>query len=322
MANEFDILITDTTVKNTGVVGGGYDPKNIEAVILIPAGTVMTHAQMLVKQTTVEAGLANDDPALRWHMIKRFEGCEAKNVDAKYYESPYGDRSKSMNGKYGWRFQYRDGGLGLHTKIYSFDGKQDLFDLFLVDGKNNVLWGVKSGTGMKGFAINMIDVPNIDVNNGSDPSKYYFEIQLEDERELNKNSRVLQFPDDFNVVSDFDSLIDTEMAVATPMDATGLVSLRFTSGNGVKNLGDNFSGTLDDLSLYSASVTNGGADLDVDSVAWNAATKCVDVQLDATDPDFPASGTDITIVFGPAPSDIDTAGMPGYSEAQVTTPLG
>lgn len=318
---QFDIMNCTTDVKNVGVVSCGFDPSNIEGNLLLKKGTVITPTQALQYEATFSGLLANDSPSLRAHLIQRFEGCEDKKTEGVYTESPYGIRRKVRNGKYGWRWEYKDGGLGLHTKLATFDNKQNLYDVLLVDTVNNGFWGCASGNDLKGFKLALIDVPNFDLNTGSETSKYYWEIMLDDEKEINLRPRFLKLPDNVNVLDVFTSLYDTEMTVATAMDATGLVSLRFTAGNGAVNLTDDYSGTLDEPTLYTASVSDTGAGLDIDSVAFNAATGNIDVQLDATDPDFPASGANIKIAFG-AVSDIETAGMPGYSEASIITPLG
>lgn len=318
---QFDIMNCLNTVKNVGVVDCAFDPSNIEGNFLWKRGTVASESDALTYDSYFEGLLKNDNPGLRAHFIKGFEGCEDKNTEGVYTESPYGIRRKVRNGKYGWRWEYKNGGLGMHTKLSTFDNKQGLFDVLLVDPVNNGFWGCKSGTGLKGFKLALIDVPNMSLNNGQETSKYYWEIMLDDEKEINLTPRFLKLPDDVNVMDFIDSLIDTEMTVATAMDATGLVSLKFTAGNGAVNLADDYNGTLDEPTLYTATVSGSGAALDIDSVAYNAATGCIDVQLDATDPDFPATGAFIKIAFGPV-SDIETNGMPGYSEASVITPLG
>lgn len=316
---QFDVLNIDNNVGNTGIPDINFDPSNIEAVILTRRGDVITKTQALTLQSYVAGKLAHDDPNQRWYMIKRFEGCEDKKTEGVYTESPYGVRRKVRNGKYGWRWEYKDGALDLHKQISKFDRKQNLFDAILVDPVNNILWCTSTGTSAKGFRLDLIDVPNFDSNNGQETSKYYFELALADEKEINLRTRVVALPDDFNVVEDFNSLIQLEMTVETPMDATGLVSLGYKGGKA--NLYDEYSAVLDEITLYTAAVSDTGDGLDIDSVAANAATKCIDLQLDATDPDFPASGTNIRIGFGPV-SAIETEGMPGYSEAYVITELG
>jgi hypothetical protein len=318
---EINVMYCDQSVKNTGLVDCAYSPANIGAELLLRRGTVITPTLALAIITTIKGWLAEDNASDRAHIIGNFEGMESKNTEGVYNESQYGIKRKTRDGKYGRRFEYRDGGLAMHTKLKTFDGKQSRYDLLEVDFVNNGFWGTKVSTGMKGFKLDMIDVPNFELNNGSDPTKFYWEVAFADSDEFNKRPAFLKLPDEISVAEEFVSLIDTEINIYTAMDNTGLVSLQFTAGNGAVNLGTDYSAIIADQSLFTVSVLDTGADLDIDSVAWNAGTGAVDIQLDATDPDFPASGANILISLGPV-SAIDAAGMPGYSEASVITPLG
>jgi hypothetical protein len=315
----FDVLNIDNNVANTGIPDINYDPSNIEGVLLLKRGAVITKADALAIQSYIAGKLKHDTPSQRWYILKRFEGCEDKKTEGVYTESGYGVRRKVRNGKYAWRWEYKDGGLDLHTKFSTFDRKQNQFDALLIDPVNNCFWGTKSGTSLKGFRLDMIDIPNFDSNTGAETSKYYVELVLADEKEINRNARIVALPEDFSIMEDYNSLLDTEMQVEIAMDPTGLVSLGFKAGKA--DLYPDYKGTLDEPTLYVATVSDTGAVLDIDSVAANDATNNIDIQLDATDPDFPAAGTLIKITFGPV-SAIDTAGMPGYSEAEVITPLG
>lgn len=318
---EINVMYCDQSVKNVGTVDCVVIPGPDKGHLIVRQGTVMTDAQALAWKATIAGWLAEDNPADRAHLIVNFDGMESKNTEATYRETPYGTKKKVRDGKYGSRYEYQDGGLALHTKLKTFDGKQNRYEIFIIDQENNGFHGTKVAGGMKGYSLDMIDVPNFDRNNGSDESKFYWEVAFANSDEFNKRPAFLKLPDDVDVLEEFSSLIDTELAVKGSMDATGLVSLRFTAGNGAVNLGDDYSGTLDEQTLYTATDLDTGADLDIDSVAWNAATGCIDLQLDATDPDFPATGANISISWGPV-SAIDTAGMPGYSETSVITPLG
>ena len=315
----YDILNINNNVANTGIPDINYDPSNIEGVLLVKRGAVITKADALAIQSYIAGKLAHDTASQRWYILKRFEGCEDKKTEGVYTESGYGVRRKVRNGKYAWRWDYKDGGLDLHTKFSTFDRKHNQFDALLIDPVNNCFWGTKSGTSMKGFRLDMIDIPNFDANNGTETSKYYVELVLADAREINLNTRILPLPEDVSVLEDFNSLLDTEMQVEIAMDATGLVSLGFKAGKA--DLYPDYKGVLDEPTLYTATVSDTGASLDIDSVTANDATNNIDIQLDATDPDFPASGALIRIQFGPV-SAIETEGMPGYSEAEVSTELG
>jgi hypothetical protein len=323
MTIQLNAIYCGKNIKNTGLVKCFYDPANIEGLLLVPKGTVFSQADVTAWSTTLNALLNNNTPELRGHIIKRFEGVENKSTDASYSETPYGDRKKSKQGKYAWRWQYSNSGLAMHTKLTSFDGAQDMFDAFLIDAKNNTFMGYSTdGINYKGFSLDLIDIPNVEFNTGTENTKYYIEIGLEDSKQLNQFPAIVKLEDSVSALSDFNSLIDLEMSVSTAMTAGGLVKLKFKQGNGATNLYDLYSAALTTTSLYTAINASTGGGIPVTSVTASAGTKTLDVQLNAADPDYPATaGGLITITFGDV-SAMVAAGIVGYSNAELTTARG
>lgn len=323
MTLELNAIYCGKDVKNTGLVKCFYDPANIEGLLLVPKGTSFSKADVIAWNTTLTALLNNNVKESRGFIVKRFEGVENKSTDASYSETPYGDRKKSKQGKYAWRWQYSNSGLAMHTKLSSFDGAQDMFDAFLIDAKNNTFIGYSTdGSSFKGFSLDLIDIPNVEFNTGTENTKYFFEIGLEDSVQLNKFAAIIKVEDATSVISDFNSLIDMEMVVDTAMTAGGLVKLKFKSGNGASNLYDLYSAALSTTSLYTATNASTGGGITVTSVTASAGTKTLDVQLNAADPDYPATaGGLITITFGDVTAMV-AAGIVGYSDAEITIPRG
>jgi len=314
MATYVNIINCGTSVSNTGVTNCNYDPANFEGAILTPKGKTFTKAEVAAINATMLALIANDNKALRAYPIQRFEGCELKNTDSTYRESGYGVSSKTRQGKYGFVFEYRDGALGLHKQISSFDGLQNDFDVIFMDAKNNGLAGMsKDGVTLKGLSLDRIDVPNIMFNNGTDPTLYRLDLGLAYPDEVNKYMSFIPMPDDIDVMDyvglqNINMVVDTELAAVT----AGTVNLKFIAG-GV-DLYDTYNGAIDTASLYTATNAATGAAITITSVTAVPATKTFAVLLDVTDTDYPAVGGRVKIYFGDV-SDIATAGMINYGEA-------
>jgi len=311
------------SVKNTRATACNFDPKNIEMGIFLPKGTVLTHSQLQAIKATLLAKAKEDDKALRIYPVKRFVDVEDKSTEATYKEYANGTKKKVRDGKYGWKWTYTEGGLSLHTKLHSFDGQQDAFDFALVDTKNNgLIMTSTDGMTAKGFDLSIIDVNNFKMAGFSDPSEYYIEVGLDNSDELNRNPIFVPFPDNFDPLNDLNGLYDLEISVHTAMDNTGLVALKLTTGNRAVDMYDDYSAVFDDTLLYSVTNAATGGAIAVTSLTPTPGTKTFDLQLDALDPNFPATaGSLIKIYIGDA-SDIEAEGAPGYSEAEIVTPRG
>lgn len=310
-------------VKNTRASACNFDPKAIEMAVLLPKGTTFTQAQLLAIKATLLGLAKDDDKTARIYPIKRFTSVEDKSTDATYKEYDNGDRKKIRDGKYGWRFTYDEGGLALHTKIKTFDGKQDAFDVAFFDKNNGgLMMTSRDGITAKGFSLSMIDVPNYKQAGFSDPSEYFIEFGLANSDEMNLYPIFVPFPDDFDGINDLNGLYDLEMSILTDMDNTGLFDLKLTAGNRAVDLYDDYNNVFDDTLLYDVTNAATGGSIAVTSITPTPATKSWAVQLDGSDPNFPAAAGDlIKIAIGDV-SDIESAGAPGYGESEIVAPRG
>lgn len=312
-----------TGVKNTKPSKCNFTPKDCEKGFLKPKGIKWTHTQLLAIAATLQAQLKEDDKDERIYLIERFVDVEDKSTEATYKDYANGEKVKIRDGKYGYRWTYKNGGVGLHSKFKSFDGLQDSYEWVFLDTKNRGLIVVEDDNlGARGFSLSMIDIPNLKMGTFTDPTEFYFELGFADSDEFNKKMRFVPFADDFDFMNDLTSLYDTEISVHTAMTSGGLVKLKFTTSNGATDLYDNYHGELDTTSLYTITNANTGAAITLTSATAAPATKTINLQLDATDTDFPATaGALVKIAFGPV-SAIEAAGMPGFSEAEIVTPRG
>lgn len=321
--NVLNQLSCAKALSNTGLPTCFFNPKNIEGCILIPKGTTYTQTQQLTLPTVLAAAAINDNIALRIFPIKRFIDFEDQTEDNPTQTFGYGGKEKIRQGKYAWYFMYNNGGMALHTALYSFDGQQELYDVIFIDNKNNCLWGVVKGTNMNelgGFNIEMLDVKNIKLNTGAASTVYGLGFCLEDPDEVNILTAYYQFPTSYKVLSQLSGLKNIQVVVHTPM-ATGLVKLKLMSA-GV-DLYDLYSGPLATASLYTATGQATQAGITITSVTATAATKTFDVLVDVLDADYIAVGATgyIDITIGGVAA-LVAALVVGYGNTQISVVRG
>lgn len=306
---------------NTGFTSCFYTPGLLEATILTPHGHEFTPSEVSDMLTTLQDGLAKDAKADRFQMIKTFVGMEDKSSEAVYETTGYGGQRKIRNGKYIWQFEYIKGGGCLHKKISSLDNKQDLFDVIFVDTENNCLLGVTTEDGkFRGFTMELLDVPNFKINTGGSDTKFYVQFALQDPKEMNLNFGIVSFDKSVSLLTELDSLIDTELSVQTAMNSTGVAKIKVYDSCGGTNLTDTYSTELATSSLWTLTRKSSGAGITISSVSFDSALKCITIDADHTDGDYLA-GADAILTLGDV-SDLVGAGILGHANASITITLG
>lgn len=316
------IVDSTTGVLNTGATKSPFDPKNFEGVVLLPAGTSYTLAQIVDFQNTLTGQIENDSASLRAYPIQRFDGMENISSEASYRDRQYGQRYKNRDGQYGFKFMYIEGGMGLHSKLKSFEGKHDQFDVIFVDRKNKGFMGWTSdGINLKGFTLSMIDVHNVTFDNGSDGTEYAVSLFLDDADQINKHARLLQMPTGVDVIRDFKGLYEIEPIVHSgTMSSVGVGTYRFTIGGGTTDLYADYGTIIDTASLWAATNKETGAAITITSVSSGVTNGIglITIDLDSADADFPSTAGDlIELTFGPV-SALKAAGMVGFGSCTFT----
>jgi len=312
--NTLQNIVCTNVLGNTGVAKCVYDPKNIIGAVLVPAGTTYTQTQQAGLLSVLIAAAKANSPTARIFPIKRFIGMESVGSENVLTDDAYGGKSKSRQGKYGWVFQYKNGGIDLHTALMSFDMKEDLYDLLLIDGANNTIWGTTNSPGVfSGFTLELIDVQNISIT--PEDTMYKIGFYLEDPDEINYRSATYAVTKSTSIIKSLSGLLNIRPIVHTA-NVSGLVKLQLF--NGETNLADVYPTELATAALYTAIARTTQAAITVTSVTYAAATKSFNVQLDASDADYiaVATGGYIDISIGGVTA-LETALVIGYAETTI-----
>ena len=311
--NTFSPIACTTILSNTGLATCYFTPKNIGGAILIPAGTTYTQAQQAALLTVLQDATQANSITSRIFPVKKFKAFEGAGTENVINTDAQGGKTKVRQGKYGFIATYVNGGMDLHTAMMSFDDQQDAFDILFIDTKNNGLFGTKRGTNgneLGGFSMELIDVMNLTMNDGTNETMYKVGFYLEDPDEINFRPAFYGFPKSVSVINSLNGLLNINPVIHTA-NVAGLIKIKLYSGE--TDLADVYSTELATASLYDAvNVKTQGA-ITVTSVTYVAATKTFNIQLDATDADYTAlaAGDEIQINIGEV-SDMVTAGVVGY----------
>lgn len=305
-----------TVTAATGVGVCPYNPKNIGGVIFVPAGTTITPTQVTAMQATLTAAIANNTATLRWLPVGRFEDVEDLGTDAVTTESGYGDEKYVRNGKYRWKFMYSNGALDLHAELSKMNGKQDQYDVILIDHTNNAFILTASGaTNYKGFSLGMLFAPNIKINTGGADTVYSLNIGLDDSTQLNENWRVISMPKTIPIIDTFLGLRPTRLEVVTELvGSTKTVIVRVWSGS--QNLYDYYATELATAAIWYITRNATGIATIASAVTAVPATKSFSIvssTMAAT-----TAGDECTVKLGTV-SALTSAGVLRHANSEIGT---
>lgn len=297
---------------NTGIQTCSWTPSNITGAILLPAGKSYTTTDVSVLWTTLQADCANNTPSSRIYPIGAFKAIEDKSSDVQIESDGYGGKSFVRDGDYEWMFEYKNG-FCFYQKLRTFHTKNSSFDVMFIDEVNNVLWGTENADGeLAGFGLELLIVPNIKINTGSNATKYYISFGLSDPTELNDSSYTVQFPNNQKLVK-LAGLLDTNITAGTTVGSTGLTVITATSSCGAVDLAELYPSDILDFTIWQVwNRTTSSA------VTVNGATYTGGVFTLGTDPTDHAPGDVLEIYLGDVTA-LTAAGIVGFASSNTVT---
>ena len=260
---------------NTGMPACTFKPGNIVGAILLPKGKTYTKAQLTAFQTALAADLTANLGSARIIPIKEFSTIEAADQEA-VYETVGSSQYFVRDGKIGMNARIDDS-FCLWTKLRNYNNKQGAFDIMLVDATNNVIWGTRTTdangnvTGMKGFSLNTLSVPQFKTATTSTVFSFMFNFVIKSIKEF-ENSGFVQFDAMTDILGFLNGLIDYQIEVLTPITAPGVIVVKAKEGCGGTDLAPTYLANLAQVTAWS--VTNGldGSTIPVASATQNPAT--------------------------------------------------
>jgi hypothetical protein len=111
-------------------------------------------------------------------------------------------------------------------------------------------------------------------------------------------------------------LLDITLAEEVAITALGLVKLSAKYNCSNENLGDIYPTEIVSSSIWTATNKATGAAITVTTVTYNSTLKQISVDLDSSDPDYPASGGVVVIALGNVTA-LEAAGIVGFANTSI-----
>lgn len=294
---------------NTGVPDCAISLKDLKGGFLVPSGFELTEAQLATPTTALTALIGasqNNDPALRAYPLPTFEEV-TDNTEDVVTEAIGGTNFIVRDGKYNLSMRYVKGGQCVSNalrKFQNFNGGLILFD------SAGVLFGWKSGTGLKGIPLNQFYPNPARIATSSTIANYSFTVMFE-AGYLNESMGFIQM----NVadIMGVRGLQNIVLSLVAPR-AAGVFRLKTTTGCAVQDLYDQYGADLAVLSNWV--VRRNGAEVTLTSVAEDPNTKSILFTLDTADPDYNAAGP--FLVSGSGVSVLGSNGVEGFEILPLT----
>lgn len=299
---------------NTGIQSCAWTPNNITGAILVPKGKVYTVSDVATLWTTLQADLIEDTAASRIYPVGPFKAVEDKSTEPQIETDGYGGKSFVRDGDYEFMFEYKNG-FCYFQALRTFHTKNQSFDVLFIDEVNNVLWGTENADGdLAGFSLELLIVPNIKINTGSNATKYYVSFGLADPTELNDSTYAVAFPSNQKLMK-LAGLLDTKFtATSTINSTTGVVTGTLTSSCGTVDMAELYASELVDATpaycWQAYNVTQAAA---VVITGVTVAGSVITITTDATDH---TAGDYVNLWFGEV-SDAIAVGITGFAASNV-----
>jgi hypothetical protein len=299
---------------NTGIQSCSWTPSNITGAILIPANKTYTVADVATLWTTLQADTVDDVASNRIYPIGAFKAIEDKSSDVQIESDGYGGKSFVRDGDYEWMFEYKNG-FCFYQKLRTFHTKNTSFNVLFIDEVNNTLWGTEDANGdLAGFSLELLIVPNIKINTGSNSTKYYVSFGLSDPTEMNDNTYTVSFPNNQKLMK-LAGLKDITITATTTNGTSGVVTLTANSSCGAEDLVALYPTEIVDTTIFQVNNDTTGVPVTITSASIIAGK--IALVTDATDH---APGNILSIYLGEV-SDLDAAGITGFASSNTVTSL-
>lgn len=261
MSTELNKIYCGTDAKNTGICDCFLDPKLITGAILIPKSRVLTAAEVLAIQATLE-GLVETTKANRIYPIQGFVAITDNSEDPTNQTFGYGSLEPVREGSYNWIFQYRKGGVNLSNALRSFNGLTAKYSVIFIENQN-ILLGTKKddatgATGMAGIPLEVLYNFPWKANDGSNLAQYRIQFGFRPEY-INENIAFVKVATTEYLLSELVGLEDINLTIVEADDTADTVDVTATTDCGSNNLYDLFADEIAQATAWVVKKADGTA---------------------------------------------------------------
>jgi len=309
-------------VKNTGVGGCPFDPDQMTGSFFVPQNLVLTEAQMEDPLATLQA-LTLAPKGQRIYPFHGFEALTDNTEDPTFATLASGRPVPIREGNYNWIWQYFDGGLCLSNRLRFFRNKLNFRVLFVA---GNTLIGTKrldstGAEGMGGIPQEVLYPYPWKIKDFANPNIYRFQFSFKPNY---INEDIKFFIANF-MLNQVVGLQNINLKVqGTPTG--GVFQVIATTGCDGANIFDLYGiqlGVTNLWKMYAASGASVNQEIELTSVAPNAAIKGFTVTADTADPIYTAlTATGKVKIDLTTPVALDAADISGFEGVPVEVVRG
>jgi len=289
---------------NTGIDDCSLTLKNIVRGFLVPKSFELTAAQLADPDTALAALIAatkSDNASLRVYPLPEVVGITDSSEDVVLQTLGYGTPVPVRQGNYNLTFAYLAGGNCVNGALQKFN--QGNYRYLGVDA-GGVLFGVKSGTSLKGIPLDYFNADKFKFADGTNVTGFAYRISFKPEY-LNGNLGFVQM--DLLSLMEIDGLHNVVL-VQSGARALGVFKVLAMTGCAGTNMYDLYDTELASAALWK--VTEAGKDITITSVVADPNIKGFTITMSTADPDYVAGGP-FFVTLQPV-SILEAAGVVGF----------
>ena len=291
------------------------DYGQLDYMIAVPKGTVVTAAELADFENTVRTKSQLDSPALRWYLMGQFPNYTAANTAPQTQTASSQRQRYTSVGFFGWTLGQWDGGNCAYKNLLKMHQQQDRFDFLNIHGgqvvAGKVATDVNGNPGMGALRFQQVFVPNWEMaDGGSNGTKYEITFLLGDSNQMRALYTGMKF--DFDIQSAMAGIIDVQLINSISSGSTGSgadFDIQAIAGCGGTDLADLYATELADVDAWIATNAVTGAEIEILDVSL--VNGYFRVALDDANANYPDAGGSIKINLRSL-SVLDGLGVVGY----------
>lgn len=301
---------------NTGIPNCYLDLKLFTGMILTPVGFILTKTQINSQLLATLQAATLAARTSRIYPILKLEDVTDSTEQPVYQTYGSGRKVLVREGKYSFEASYVDGGLCLSNQLRNFNASK--WGAFFVDS-NAIIAGTKVGDDVMAIPLNLFYNQPFTIATTSTAALYKLNVEL-DPKYLNEEIGFIDTKlDNFDIFDEVKGLLNLVIKDTTALMG-GKVEIQTTLSCGGDNIYDLFSTNLAHTGVWVVKNATTKAAITVTSVAAVPANKTIELTLDTTDTDYPATGAKLTIELAqPAVLAATPILMVGFDGANILT---
>lgn len=304
-----------STIRNFGMGNCAAFYGALQYVILAPLGSGLTASQVANIMASLKEKNINDAYDQRYYLLGEWKTVEMAYQDATTSTWGNGSTSQMRPSVAAWNLITDAGGTCMAAALQSIDDLQDTYGLFYITN-NDAMWGTL-GHAEDGSQLMMpvrqsritADTPMVFTYDNPDQYRLYVEMANKDDLFVNGYSVKVDVE---TLVNNMPNIQDVFLGAASQPNASGTFDMTMAAGCGTVNIADSSLATLfANVARFTARNYTTGAAITISSATVKADKSALVIDLDASDPDYPASGGLIGIELV-AVSTLAAAGLEYY----------